>query len=895
MRRKLPLLAALAAAVVVVAVVFAGAGAAVAPNETIRLNNATATQGTDCPATGTYWHFVINPNNGDSQFITFHLNLGDATTYDTSTFVPNGSQLDNVFVAVPSGKTLTSLQVGTGDPGDPLSTADIFWNGSNPQPTKFELSHTCNGKASPSITTVASPTTGKAGQQLTVGDTATIVNGNSPTGSVTFTLYSDSACTLPVGGVVSGSGTISSGSASFSTSWTPAAAGTYYWIASYPGDANNNGFTTGCGDNNEQIVISKSSPSITTKAASTGLAPNIMVSDTATLHDFGTPVGGTVTFNLYGPNDSTCAGPVAFTDTENVASDGTATSASFKLLKPGTYSWEASYSGDTNVNNSAGFTACNDAAETYEFDQATSSVVTTVKGVDSTGHVALGASGVYDEATITPSNATGSVTFTLYKGPFTGTPPDCTTGTKVGTPETITPLPAGDVVDSTPLSNIGAGDYAYQAVYTSDSPFFTSVTGDCEPFTVNKADTTSNTTIVREDTGGKLAISPEPHVPLNTTVHDTATVGTQVGNFAITGTVTYHFYTGDGCVAANEVGTGEGVTINGDGSVPNSSSHGPLGAGSYSFNASYGGNDNYNASGLSACEPLVVDKASTNASTAVVRDDTGATVPQNGNVPVGTSVHDTATVGTQVGNFVISGTVTYHFYASADCSTGEFGTLNGHTWPQTVTIDNTGAVPNSQSTGSLSGGGYGFEAVYSGDSNYKTSTGSCESFTVRTFGKTMGFWGNNNGQALLAADNAFSTTPPPGNAVALGISGGCYVVVDSATKSLQILPNTLNGITLTGCSSNLDNGINTNSFNVMLAQTLALSYNNLWKSGFAGQTIGGMGCTAPTGLSSTSTTQQVQAYANGLIGNAKKNYGTTVTQSQIGALNTLLGCMNSEA
>jgi hypothetical protein len=254
---------------------------------------------------------------------------------------------------------------------------------------------------------------------------------------------------------------------------------------------------------------------------------------------------------------------------------------------------------------------------------------------------------------------------------------------------------------------------------------------------------------------------------------------------------------------------------------------------------------------------------------------------------------------------VISGTVVYHFYNSIDCKSNEITTSpNGKTWPQTVTLTNAGLVPNSQSTGALTGGSYGFQAVYSGDSNYKTSTGACEPFTIRTFGYTMGFWGNRNGQALLAANNAFFVSPtppnPPTKAVTLGINSSttCWVRVDTAAKSTTILPNTLNGMSiLTNCTSsgNLDSGINTNSLNVLLAQTLALSYNNLYKSGFAGQTIGGMGCTAVGTLSSSSTTQDAQAYANQLIGHSKSGDGTTVTQAQIGAMNTLLGCMNTES
>jgi len=107
-------------------------------------------------------------------------------------------------------------------------------------------------KASPVITTVASPSMGMVGVPMTVSDTATLTGGNSPSGSVTFTLYSDSECETSTG--VTGSGTISSGSATYSQGWTPAAAGTFYWKATYGGDNNNNGFTE-CGGQKETVVV----------------------------------------------------------------------------------------------------------------------------------------------------------------------------------------------------------------------------------------------------------------------------------------------------------------------------------------------------------------------------------------------------------------------------------------------------------------------------------------------------------------------------------------------------------------------------------------------------------------------------------------------------------------
>jgi hypothetical protein len=105
----------------------------------IPLHNDRAEAETDCPDDGgTYWHFVISPNNNQSAFITFYLNLGDAMAYETSVFIPNGTQWDNIFLAVPAGKTLESL-IAAG------SSADIIWQDKGPQPEKFVLSHVCPG------------------------------------------------------------------------------------------------------------------------------------------------------------------------------------------------------------------------------------------------------------------------------------------------------------------------------------------------------------------------------------------------------------------------------------------------------------------------------------------------------------------------------------------------------------------------------------------------------------------------------------------------------------------------------------------------------------------------------------------------------------------------------
>src|SRR2546428_9213114 len=48
---------------------------------------------------------------------------------------------------------------------------------------------------------------------------------------------------------------------------SPSAAGSYYWVASYSGDANNKAASSGCAD--EPITVGQASPSIETTSQST--------------------------------------------------------------------------------------------------------------------------------------------------------------------------------------------------------------------------------------------------------------------------------------------------------------------------------------------------------------------------------------------------------------------------------------------------------------------------------------------------------------------------------------------------------------------------------------------------------------------------------------------------
>jgi hypothetical protein len=154
---------------------------------------------------------------------------------------------------------------------------------------------------------------------------------------------------------VSGSGTISTtsgvSSASYSVNWTPTTAGTFYWLDSYPGDANNNAFTSSCGPAGEQIVIAKASPTMTTVATpTTGTAGATLLdlSDKATFSGTGAAAPtGSVSFILY--SNSSCTTAVSGVGgTGTVAGSSASYTVNWKPTNAGTYYWLASYPGDSN-------------------------------------------------------------------------------------------------------------------------------------------------------------------------------------------------------------------------------------------------------------------------------------------------------------------------------------------------------------------------------------------------------------------------------------------------------------------------------------------------------------------------------------------------------------------
>jgi Ca2+-binding RTX toxin-like protein len=132
-------------------------------------------------------------------------------------------------------------------------------------------------------------------------------------------------------------------------------AGTYSWSATLDeADEIPQGDCT-----NSAVTVGKATPSIA--QAVTNASAGGTVKNTATLVNRVKPdnnqAGVTITFALYGPNDTNCTGTPVDTSTQTVGSSTSSyASDAMAVAAAGTYRWRVGYSGDTN--NNAVTTAC---------------------------------------------------------------------------------------------------------------------------------------------------------------------------------------------------------------------------------------------------------------------------------------------------------------------------------------------------------------------------------------------------------------------------------------------------------------------------------------------------------------------------------------------------------
>lgn len=111
--------------------------------------------------------------------------------------------------------------------------------------------------AAPTIATTASASVTVGGA---ITDTATLAGGSSPTGTITFTLFGPNDATCASASAFTSTVTVNGNGSYPSSSFTTASAGTYNWIATYSGDANNDAATSACVDPNESVVVTAPTP-----------------------------------------------------------------------------------------------------------------------------------------------------------------------------------------------------------------------------------------------------------------------------------------------------------------------------------------------------------------------------------------------------------------------------------------------------------------------------------------------------------------------------------------------------------------------------------------------------------------------------------------------------------
>jgi len=189
-----------------------------------------------------------------------------------------------------------------------------------------------------------------------VTDKATITGVGSSTagGTVTYNLFSTVACT---GASVFTSTTALFANATVPTSaaWTAMPPGTYQWQATYTGDGNHLSSTSVCGSDSVTVLIS--TPTIATKVNPTSpVVTGTSVKNLATLTGATSNASGTVTYKLY--SGSVCTGSPVYTSSPATVTNGVVAQSapSFTATPAGSYTWQATYSGD--INNQGATSTC---------------------------------------------------------------------------------------------------------------------------------------------------------------------------------------------------------------------------------------------------------------------------------------------------------------------------------------------------------------------------------------------------------------------------------------------------------------------------------------------------------------------------------------------------------
>ncbi|MDX6588833.1 MAG: hypothetical protein QOI84_107, partial [Solirubrobacterales bacterium] len=201
------------------------------------------------------------------------------------------------------------------------------------------------GKATSTVSQARPSIAGGVRQRVPVGtsfrDTATIQGAYAPTGTVTFRIYGpvSAGCAKPVfvdTVAVTGNGTVRS------DPFVTQRPGRYSFVASYSGDARNQGATEPCDSVGQAALVQKRQPKVQPRARLIG---GKRISIRAHLAGGASP-SGVINFRLYGPGDKRCKGKPAFSGGITVRSNGSYSIAEYLATEKGIYRLKVGYSGD---------------------------------------------------------------------------------------------------------------------------------------------------------------------------------------------------------------------------------------------------------------------------------------------------------------------------------------------------------------------------------------------------------------------------------------------------------------------------------------------------------------------------------------------------------------------
>jgi hypothetical protein len=337
---------------------------------------------------------------------------------------------------------------------------------------------------------------------------------------------------------------------------------------------------------------------------------------------------------------------------------------------------------------------------------------------------------------VTPKR--GSVTFKAY-GPFDintaasgDTCVDSGTGATLAftsEPQSLTgPDASGNYTATASFIPTSAGRYEWVASYAGDPNNGASNT---------KCGDEHEASLVMETPGVATTLSSSS-ADVGGKVHDSSTLSWS-SSLTPSGTVTYTIYTDNKCTTQATTGTGNqidaqpgSVTVNADGSVPNSAEVTFQQPGTYYWQASYGGDANYNAA-KSTCtsETLVVNKLNSTISTAqswFPQDK--ATIDHSGGSVVFTLLKNVTNTSACTGGSTVFGPTSA--IAVVDASGKGSGPFTASTANTTFSVSSVAA-----------GDTYYWKAEYtSGDANHKNVTSACQEST--------GFTSLSNGSAVTS-------------------------------------------------------------------------------------------------------------------------------------------------